>query len=137
MKAQAKTSPALASGLVTRAAIIVAIMVAVSLVGVFAVVQFQLFSFGLAVLAAVVCVISSLVAHVVGEFPKGDDYFAARLALSIMARTGPPFLLVLFVKLIPDSPFQPGFVFFVVLLYLVGLFVDVAMHVSRLQAGQE
>ena len=87
----------------------------------------------MAVLALVVCVISSLVAHVVGEYPKGDDYFAARLAGSLVARTALPFLLVVIVKLSPDLPFERAFVLFIILFYLVGLIADVSMQVSRMK----
>ena len=90
----------------------------------------------MAILAFGVCVISSLVAHVVGEYPSGDDYFAARMALSITARTGPPFLAVVIVKLLPGLPFESGFVFLVILIYLVGLIVDVALHVARLKPAE-
>lgn len=87
----------------------------------------------MAILAPVVCVISSLVAHVVGEYPKGDDYFAARLAGSLMARTAMPFLLVVIVKLTPGLPFERAFVLFIILFYLVGLIADVSMQVSRMK----
>jgi hypothetical protein len=86
----------------------------------------------MAILALVVCVISSLVAHVVGEYPKGDDNFAARLAGSLMARTAMPFLLVVIVKLTPGLPFERAFVLFIILFYLVGLIADVSMQVSRM-----
>jgi hypothetical protein len=87
----------------------------------------------MAILALSVCVISSLLAHIVGEYPKGDDYFAARLAGSMAARTAPPFLLVIIAKLRPEIPFESGFVFFIILFYLVGLIADVGMHVVRLK----
>ena len=87
----------------------------------------------MAILALVVCVISSLVAHIVGEYPKGDDYFAARLAGSMAARTAPPFLLVIIAKLSPELPFESAFVFFIILFYLVGLIADIAMHVLRMK----
>lgn len=129
---QAKTGATERLGLSLRLGVLGLLLTSISLV-VIAVGAGHWFSTWLAVLAAIVCVISSLAAHVVGEFPRGDDYFAARLALSIAARTGPPFLLVVIVKLIPDLPFESGFVFFVVLLYLVGLFADVTLQVMRLK----
>lgn len=120
-------------GLTTRLCMIAGVLVAVGLVAIWlASIWFEVDP-GMAGLALAVCVISSLVAHVVGEYPRGDDYFAARLALSLAARTGPPFLLVVVVKLMPDLPFGPGFVIFVILLYLLGLVVDVFLHVSRLK----
>ncbi len=82
--------------------------------------------------ALLVCMASSIAAHIVGDLRSSGDDFAIRLASSIAARTAPPFLLVLFVKLNPSMPFESGFVFSVILFYLVGLFVDVAMHVARL-----
>ena len=88
------------------------------------------------VLALGVCVISSLVAHVAGEYPSGDDNFAARLALSMAVRTGLPFLTVIVVKVVPSIPFESGFVLLVILFYCVGLAVDVSLQAARLKASQ-
>lgn len=95
----------------------------------------QSVSLPLAFLAWAVCVISSLVAHVVGEYPSGDDYFMARLARSMVARSGPPFLVVIISKLSPVLPFESGFVLLIVLFYLVGLIADVALQVLRINAA--
>ena len=96
-------------------------------------IHFQVISPESAVLALIVCVISSQLAHIVGEFPSGDDYFMARLAASISVRTGIPLFAVVFVKLSSAIPFEPAFVFFIILFYLVGLLVDVGLHVLRLK----
>ena len=99
-------------------------------------VYFQVAQLETAILALAVCVISSQLAHIAGEYPSGDDYFMARLASSISVRTGIPLLAVVLVKLSPIIPFEPAFVFLVILFYLVGLFADVALHVARLKPGR-
>lgn len=109
-----------------------AILLVVGVVSIGLAVQFELVSFQMAALAFLVCGISSLLAHVAGEYPSGDDNFAARLALSMAVRTGPPFLLVILLKINSDSPLPKGFVVLIVLFYIVGLSVDVSMQSLRL-----
>lgn len=133
MKAQAKTWKWQTTGMATRLLILAAVMLVVGALTISAAVHFQVVELEAAVLALIVCVISSQLAHIVGEYPSGDDYFMARLAASISVRTGIPLFAVVFVKLSPKIPFEPAFVFFIVLFYLVGLFVDVALHVLRLK----
>ena len=43
-----------------------------------AAVHFQVAQLETAILALIVCVISSQLAHIVGEYPSGDDYFMVR-----------------------------------------------------------
>ena len=133
MKAQSKTWNCQTVGLTSRLLLLAAALLLVGLVAISAAVHFQVARLETAVLALIVCVISSQLAHIVGEYPRGDDYFMARLAASISVRTGIPLLAVVFVKLSSGIPFEPAFVFFIILFYLVGLIVDVALHVLRLK----
>jgi len=119
-----------------RLAIIAAVVLGVGALAIWAVYHFELCEMWLAFLALGVCVISSLVAHVAGEYPSGDDNFAARLALSMAVRTGLPFLTVIVVKVVPSIPFESGFVLLVILFYCVGLAVDVSLQAARLKASQ-
>lgn len=121
-------------GMTTRLCIIAGLLLAVGCAGIWVATTWFEADWRLLLVAMGVCVISSLVAHVVGEYPRGDDYFAARMALSLAARTAPPFLLVIIVKLNPSLPFGAAFVLYIVLLYLIGLVVDVQLHVSRLKS---
>jgi hypothetical protein len=136
VKAQAKFRTLGSSGLGSRLAKIVTVM------GMVGIVALLLFSFmdwgGLAMIAVawVICLVASLVAHVVGDLNSSADDFAIRLALGMAARTVPPFLLVLVARLSPAVPFESGFVFSVILFYLVGLFVDVSLHVARLKMAE-
>ncbi len=93
---------------------------------------YKLLDVRLAVLAFGVCLVSSLLAHIAGEYPQGDGFLALRMALSMLVRTVPPFLACLIVKLSPAIAFETGFVFFVLLFYLIGLIIDVALHTARL-----
>lgn len=81
------------------------------------------------------CVISSLVAHVVGEYPSGDANFMARLGGGMATRTGVPFLVVISARLASSDPLSVGFVALVILFYLVGLVADISLHVLRMKAA--
>ncbi len=81
------------------------------------------------------CVISSLVAHVAGEYPSGDDKFMARLGGGMFARTSLPFLVVITTQLASPEPVSGGFVLLVILFYLVGLVADVSLHVLRMKTA--
>ena len=123
-------------GLLTRLAVIAGVLLVVGTVAIGLTSYFELCDFRFAIGALVVCVISSLVAHVAGEYPSGDENFAARLALSMAVRTGLPFLAVIVVKVVPSLPFESGFVLLVILFYCVGLAVDVSLQTARLKASQ-
>ncbi len=133
MKAQAKIWNSQTTGLVRRLVLLGAGMLLFGLIAILIAVYFQVAQLETAILALAVCVISSQLAHIAGEYPSGDDYFMARLASSISVRTGIPLLAVVLVKLSPRIPFEPAFVFLVILFYSVGLFADVALHVARLK----
>lgn len=86
-------------------------------------------------LAFITCVISSLVAHVLGEYPSGDANIMARFAGSLAARTGLPFLVVISARLASSGSLNVGFVVLVILFYLVGLVADISLHVLRMKAA--
>lgn len=81
------------------------------------------------------CVISSLVAHVLGEYPSGDDKFMARLGGGMFVRTGLPFLVVIFPQLTSLEPINGSLVKLVILFYFVGLVADVSLHVLRMKTA--
>lgn len=124
-------------GLLKRLMILTVVHLLVGSVAILGAVQFEFVSFSMAMMAFGVCVISSLVAHLTGEYPTGEDYFMTRLVLSMMARSGLPFLAVIVVKTSARFEFSPGFVFLVILFYVVGLFVDILMQVARLNRQNE
>ena len=136
MKASSESETVRSLSLPARLAVIAAVVLGVGALAIWAVYHFELCQTWLAFLALGVCVISSLVAHVAGEYPSGDDNFAARLALSMAVRTGLPFLTVIVVKVVPSIPFESGFVLLVILFYCVGLAVDVSLQAARLKASQ-
>ena len=136
MKVNSQSETVRSFGLMTRLGLIAGAVLVVGALSLWAVYQFGFCDMRLAILALVVCVISSLVAHVAGEYPSGDENFAARLALSMAVRTGLPFLAVIGVKLAPNIPFEPGFVILVILFYCVGLAVDVPLQAARIKASQ-
>jgi hypothetical protein len=119
-----------------RLVILASVMIAVGAIAIGVAVPFGILPLSLAVLALLTCVVSSLVAHVAGEYPSGHEFFMARLTASMSIRTGLPLLVVLFAKLSDRIPFKPAFVFYIILFYLVGLFADVALHMWRSQAAE-
>jgi hypothetical protein len=99
------------------------------------VLAFELVEPKLAWLALGACVISSLVAHIAGEYPSGEDKFMARLGGGMFARTSLPFLVVISTQLTSPDPLPTGFVLLVILFYLVGLVADVSLQVLRMKTS--
>lgn len=126
---QAEAQP---GSLLTRLALIIAVMLLVGGGAAALGIQMQWVATSSVVSGLVVCLVASVLAHIAGEFPKGDALFMARLALSMAVRSGIPFLFVLIVKLTEMVPFGNGFVVYIVTFYLLGLFVDVLLTVRRL-----
>ena len=87
-----------------------------------------------ATVALVTCLISSLLAHVAGEYPRGDLYFTARLAIQMMVRTGLPFAVALWGLYFAEPPLETSLVFYMILFYLIGLVTDVQLNLSRLNS---
>lgn len=99
---------------------------------------FGVFVFGTSlktgVLALMVCWVSSALAHVGGEYPKGDYNFAARMAIQMVVRTLPPFGFALWGVKFANPPLETSLVFYILSFYLIGLVADVQLHVQRLKA---
>ncbi len=111
------------------------ILVLVVVVGVLALlVGHFLFGTGLQVglLAILVCSISAALAHGLSEYPRGDEYALLRIFIGMSVRTAPPFLLALWGLYFSEPPLEKSLVLYIILLYLVGLFTDVILNVSRL-----
>lgn len=84
------------------------------------------------VIALVACLVAALLAHIAGEHPRGDLYFAARLALQMAARTVPPLIVAVWGLHFAAPPFDSDLVCYMILLYIVGLIVDVQLTLGRL-----
>lgn len=88
-----------------------------------------------AVLGWAICTIAALVAHVGGEYPRGDFNFAARMAIQMVVRTVPPFFVALWFTKFAQPPLETSLVFYILSFYLIALTVDVQLHVWRLHAS--
>ena len=82
-----------------------------------------------------VCTVAAMLAHVGGEFPRGEFNFAARMAIQMVVRTVPPFLVALWGINFAEPPLETSLVFYILSFYLIGLLVDVQLHVWRLSAS--
>lgn len=122
----------LASSLALLAVFMLSIGIAVSLVGT----SFFGSSVEVVVLAWSVCFLSTLLAHIAGEYPQGDSYFAVRMALQLVVRTVPPFVVAVWALHFAAPPLERGLVFYMILFYLVGLIADVRLTIGRLNATQ-
>ena len=80
----------------------------------------------------VFCLVGALLGHVLGEYPRGHEFILTRLMASMMVRAGLPLAAVLISKFFLTSLFSQGFVYLVVLLYLVGLICEALLSLSRL-----
>ena len=93
-----------------RLLIIAIVFAVVGALSIWVVTTFDLVSSRLAWLALVACVISSLVAHLLGEYPSGEEKFMARLGGGMVARTSLPFLFVIYVQMTTSEPLGSAFV---------------------------
>lgn len=80
------------------------------------------------------CLVGALLAHVAGEYPKGDLYIMARMAVQIVVRTLPPFVVAVWALYFVEPPLDKSLVFYMILFYLVGLVMDVQMSLARLKS---
>lgn len=87
-----------------------------------------------ALIALVTCLVSALLAHVAGEYPKGDPFIAARMAVQIVVRTAMPFLVAIWGLNFAEPPLEKSLVLYMILFYLVGLVAEVQLSLSRLNA---
>ncbi len=87
-----------------------------------------------ALIALVSCLVSALLAHVAGEYPKGDAYIAARMAVQIVVRTALPFLVAVWGLYFAQPPLEKSLVLYMILFYMVGLVAEVQLSLGRLNA---
>ena len=88
-----------------------------------------------AAIALAACLVSTLLAHVAGEYPKGDELIMARMAVQMVVRSALPFLVAVWGIYFVDPPFEKSLVFYMILFYLVGLVVDVQLSLARIKTG--
>ena len=86
-----------------------------------------------ALLGWAVCTIAAVLAHIGGEYPRGDFNFAARLAIQMVVRTVPPFAVALWGTNFAEPPLEKSLVFYMILFYLIGLVTDVQLSLARLK----
>lgn len=132
IKVDRKSFGGLVPGLVLLALILASVGIGSLLVGTTLIGS----TFHVVLLAWSVCFFSTLLAHVAGEFPQGDSYFAARMALQLVVRTVPPFVVAVWALHFAAPPLETGLVFYMILFYLVGLIADVRLTVGRLNANR-
>ena len=121
------SSQGLGPRLVLLAIVVLGSTVIASVVGVL------LFSTGFKTLlvALAACLVSSLLAHVAGEYPKGDELVMARMAVQMVVRGALPFLVAVWGIYFVDPPFEKSLVFYMILFYLVGMVADVQLSLAR------
>jgi uncharacterized membrane protein len=91
-------------------------------------------SFQTAAIALVACLISALLAHVAGEYPKGDELITARMAMQMVARTALPVIVAIWGLYFAEPPLEKSLVFYMILFYLIGLITDVQLSLARLRS---
>lgn len=121
-------------GLTLRLVVLALVMLAIA--GVATLVGSLFFSTGTqtALIALVACLVSALLAHVAGEYPKGDPFIAARMAVQIVVRTALPFLVAVWGLYFAEPPLDKSLVLYMILFYLIGLVVEVQLSLNRLNA---
>jgi len=85
-------------------------------------------------IALVACLVSALMAHVAGEYPRGDELIAARMALQMVVRSALPFMIVVWGIYFSEPPLEKSLVFYMILFYLIGLIAEVQLSLARLRA---
>lgn len=123
-------SPGLARRLGLLSVVVVSFSALITLLGV------MLFnaSFQTAVIALLACLISALLAHVAGEYPRGDEFVMARMAIQVVARTSLPVVVVIWGLYFTEPPLEKSLVFYMIFFYLVGLVTDVQLSLARLRS---
>jgi hypothetical protein len=116
--------------LVLLAIVVVGAGVVASLVGTF---LFQA-DIKTAVIALLACLVSALLAHVAGEFPKGDELMMARMAMQMAVRSVLPFGVAVWGIYFAEPPLEKSLVFYMILFYLAGLVTDVQLNLARLKS---
>jgi hypothetical protein len=75
----------------------------------------------------------AVLAHLGGEFPKGTEFLAVRLAIQMVVRTVPLMALAIWGINFAVPPLETSLVFYILAFYLIGLVADVQMHLFRLR----
>lgn len=88
-------------------------------------------------IALAACLVSALLAHVAGEFPKGAAFIAARMATQIAVRTVIPLVVAVWGLYFAEPPLEKSLVFYMILFYMIGLVADVQLSLGRLKAESE
>lgn len=125
-----KTS--LLRSLMSRLVVLALVMIAVAAVSILVGCVFFQTGIQTALIALAACLVSALLAHVAGEYPKGDVYVAARMAMQIAVRTALPFLVALWGLYFVQPPLEKSLVLYMILFYMVGLVAEVQLSLGRL-----
>jgi len=83
-------------------------------------------------LALVVCLVSTLAAHVASEYPRGHELLMARMALQMAIRVSIPGLVAVWGICLKDPPFDLSLVFYIIFFYFVGMVADVQVALKKL-----
>ncbi len=81
-----------------------------------------------------VCFLAAVLAHLVGEFPRGEIFLTSRVLASAFVRAGIPLVLLLILKITNSHHLENGAVYFVCVLYVVTLVADLMIHVRQFKS---
>ncbi|MFT5300021.1 MAG: hypothetical protein ACI87E_000494 [Mariniblastus sp.] len=121
----------LGSRLVVLGLIVLVVSVLIALVGTL---LFQT-DIRCASIAVITCLVASLLAHVAGEYPKGNELIVARMAIQMVVRSALPFVVAVWGIYFCDPPLGKSLVFYMIVFYLVGLIAEVQLSLSRLKGS--
>ena len=83
-------------------------------------------------LALVVCLVSTLAAHVASEYPRGHELVMARMAMQMAIRVSIPGLVAVWGIYLKDPPLDLSLVFYIIFFYFVGMIADVQVALKKL-----
>ena len=83
-------------------------------------------------LALVVCLVSTLAAHVASEYPRGHELLMARMAMQMAIRVSIPGLVAVWGIYLKDPPLDLSLVFYIIFFYFVGMIADVQVALKKL-----
>ena len=83
-------------------------------------------------LALVVCLVSTLAAHVASEYPRGHELLMARMAMQMAIRVSIPGLVAVWGIYLKDPPLDLSLVFYIFFFYFVGMIADVQVALKKL-----
>ena len=122
------------SELSTQASIILTVVGGLGLLLSFMGSSFFETSLRVGLIATVVSAFSSAAAHLASEHPRGNEFALARVMIGMAIRTVLPLLAVLWGLKIAQPPLEKSLVIYIILLYFVGLLLDVAYNVRHLKS---